>query len=253
MMIDVRGAESFSREFLKEIVFFVRSAIRTDEADRVRAVTSVDGLKFGRSRLRSFFPGNGEKFVALAYHRLLDAIRVFREIETETALDAQEVAVDAAHVAVVGADNFVIANAERGLAAVRTVRANRGHVFHFPGPRFVAIRAAGQCADRTDVNAHAALFAFEVIAAVGDNHAIRAAHADAQSLDIHALIANANAAEAQDAPRSIVVNDLRPFFFRAVNFLFDEAAGVRAIAKDPVLQFALTAFIANREGERVIG
>src|SRR6266550_6119417 len=230
MMIDVRSAESFAREFLKEIVFLVRSTIRTDEADRVRAVASVDVLKFGRSRLRGFFPGNGEKLVALANHRLLDTIRVFREIETETALDAQEVAIDAAHVAVVGTDNFVIANAERGLAAVRTVRANSGHVFHFPGPRFVAIGAASQRADRANVDAHAALFAFEVIAAVGDNHAIRAAHADAQSLDVHALVANANAAEAQNAPRSIVVNDLRPFFFGAMNFFFDEAAGIRAIA-----------------------
>src|SRR6266550_867681 len=156
MMIDVRSAESFAREFLKEIVFLVRSTIRTDEADRVRAVASVDVLKFGGSRLRGFFPGNGEKLVALANHRLLDTIRVFREIETETALDAQE-------VAVVGTDNFVIANAERGLAAVRTVRANSGHVFHFPGPRFVAIGAASQRADRANVDAHAALFAFEVI------------------------------------------------------------------------------------------
>src|SRR5437868_7163036 len=147
MMIDVRGAESFACEFLEEIVFLVRSTIRTDEAERVRAVASVDGLKFGRSRLRGFFPGNGKKLVALANHRLLDAIRMFREIETETALDAQEVAVDATHVAVVGTDNFVIANAERSLTAVRTVRANGGRVFHFPGPRFVAIRAAGQRAD----------------------------------------------------------------------------------------------------------
>ena len=146
----------------------------------------------------------------------------------------------------------MVANAERGLAAVRTVRANGGHVFHFPGPRFVAIRAAGQCADRTNVNAHAALFAFEVIAAVGDNHAIRTAHADAQGLDVHALIANANTAEAQNAPRSIVVNDLRPFFFWAMNFFFDEAAGVRAISKDHVLQFALAAFVANRAVERVV-
>src|ERR1043166_4218427 len=121
------------------------------------------------------------------------------EIESEAAFDTEKIAVDAAHVPVIAANDFVIAYAKRGFAAVRTMRADGGHVFHFPGPRFVAIRAAGQRADRANVDAHAALFAFEVIAAVGDNHTIRAAHADAQCLDIHALIANANTAEAQNA------------------------------------------------------
>src|SRR5882724_1433067 len=116
-----------------------------------------------------FLPGNGDKFVASTNEWLLDALGMFGEIVTEAAFDAEKIAVDAAHVAIVRAKNFVIADAERGLAAVRTVCANRGDVLHFPRPRFVAIGAAGERADGADVNAHAALFALEMIFAVGDD------------------------------------------------------------------------------------
>src|SRR5260370_22915743 len=140
------------------------------------------------------------------------------EIETEAAFDAQEVAVDAAHIAVVGAQNLVIAHAERGLAAIRTVRTNGGDILHFPGPRFVAIGAAGKRADRANVNAHAALFAFQVVFSVGNDHAVRAAHADTERLDVHAFIAHTHATEAQNTARRIVLNDLRPLFLGTMNF-----------------------------------
>src|SRR5260370_24511193 len=128
------------------------------------------------------------------------------EIKTEAILDAQQIFVDAAHVAVVGTNNFVIADAERGLAAVRTVRADGRDILHFPGARFVAISAAGERADRANVDAHAALFAFEVGFAVGNNHAVSAAHADAERFDVHTFITNAHASEAQNEARSIVIN-----------------------------------------------
>src|SRR6267378_1414154 len=140
------------------------------------------------------------------------------EIEAEASFDAQEVAVDAAHIAIVGAQNFMISNAERSLAAVRTVRANSGDIFHFPRSRFVTISAAGERADRADVDAHAALFAFQVIAGVGNDYAVGAAHTDTEGFYVHAFIADAHAAETQNTARSVVINNFRPLIFRAVNF-----------------------------------
>ena len=81
---------------------------------------------------------------------------------------------------------------------------------------------------------------------------LRAAHAHAESLDVHAFIADAYAPEAQNAARGIVINQLGPFFFGTVNFFFDEAAGVGAVAEHHVLQFALATFVAYRAIERVI-
>src|SRR4029077_11885029 len=105
------------------------------------------------------------------------------------------------------------------------VRACRGHVFHFPGARLVEIGAAGERADRANVDANAAIFAYEMIFAVGDDHAVRAAHSHAEGFDVHAFVANAHAAEAQNAARGVVVDQLRPFLFGAMNFFLDEAAG----------------------------
>ena len=147
----------------------------------------------------------------------------------------------------------MIAHAQRGFASVGTVRANCRYVLHLPRPRFVAIRPARECAHRADIDTHPALFALEVIAAVRDDYAVRAAHAHAERFHVHAFVANAHAAEAQNASRGIVIHQLRPLFFRAVNFFFHEAAGVRAVAKHHVLQLALAAFVADRAVERVIG
>ena len=104
---------------------------------------------------------------------------MLREIVAEAALYAEKIVVDATHVAVVSAQNFVIAHAKRGLAAIRTVRADSGDVFHFPRARLVTISAARERADGADVDAHAALFALEMIFAVGNDDGIRAAHSDA--------------------------------------------------------------------------
>src|SRR5260370_30552418 len=126
------------------------------------------------------------------------------------------------------------------------MRANGGNVLHFPWARFVAIGAAGERADRTDVDAHAALFALEMIFAVGDNYAVGAAHAHTERFDVHAFVANPDAAEAENAARGVVVNELGPFFFRAVNFFLDEAAGISPSAENHALQCALCALGPHR-------
>src|SRR5215510_11367417 len=105
------------------------------------------------SSLCGFFPRNREELIALAHHRLFDAFGMPGEIEAKTPLHAKKVAVDAAQIAVVSAQDFMIAHAERGFAAVGAVRASRGDVLHFPWTRLVAISSAGQRADRANVNA----------------------------------------------------------------------------------------------------
>src|SRR5580704_3311556 len=174
------------------------------------------------------------------------------EVKTKATLDAEKIAVDAGKIATVGAQNFVVLHAQGGLATVRAVGADSGDVMHFPRARFVAVGAAGQRADGANIDTHTTFFAVEVVAAIRNNDGVRAAHAHAESLHVHAFVANTHTAEAQDAARGIVVNELRPFFFRPVNFFFHEAAGIRAVAEDHVLQFALTAFVANWAIERVI-
>ena len=117
------------------------------------------------------FPCGGlELACGVADEGLREAVGAVDEVEAEAALGAEEIAVDAALVAIVGANDFRavvgLAHAERDLAAVGAVCADGGDVIHLPGAGFVAIAAAGERAHGANVDAHAALFAVELLPAV---------------------------------------------------------------------------------------
>ena len=81
-------------------------------------------LQAARDFCQRVFPAGGFELAVAAHQRLVDAFGMSREIEAEAALDAEKIAVEAGDVAIIGAQNFVVAHAERGLAAVRAVRAD---------------------------------------------------------------------------------------------------------------------------------
>ncbi len=161
-----------------------------------------------------------ELAVRLAHQRLGQPVGVVGKVEGVASLDAQKVAVDAALVAVVAAQDLraVIdaAHAQRGLASVRAVGADGGDVVHFPGAGFVTIGARGERSHRADVDAHAALFAVQVIAFVGGNDAGDAAILYPQRPHVHAFAAGAHAAIAEDAARPVEKHHRRPLLFFAV-------------------------------------
>src|SRR5580693_3061144 len=107
MMIDVVGTKGRASEALEEIIFFVGSAVRTYEADRIRPVGVENLLQFGRGGFGSLFPRNRIEFVALANQRLLDAFGMFGEIEAKAAFYAEEIAVNAGEVAIIGTQDLV--------------------------------------------------------------------------------------------------------------------------------------------------
>src|SRR4029077_11647115 len=183
---------------------------------------------------------------------LADAFCMIREVEPKSSLAAQKLAIDAGMVAIVGAQNFIVAYAQRRLASVRAMRARISHVSHFPRARLIAVSTAGESADRANVNAHAAFFAGEFTRLVWENHGLHTARPDAQRLHVHAFIADAHAAEAEDAARRVVINERRPLLFRVMQLFFREAAVVKTIAEGHVLQLALAALVAHRAIERMI-
>src|SRR5271166_2432366 len=136
MVIDIVRAKGRARQALQQVVFLVRGTVRADESDGLGAVRSVEFVELLGSGLRGLFPGYRIKLFALAQKRLLDALGVLREVKAEAPLHAEEVPVDAGKIAIVGAKDFMIAHAQRGLAAVGAMRANGGNVLHLPRPRF---------------------------------------------------------------------------------------------------------------------
>src|SRR5262249_18691002 len=195
--VDVVRADVGAGQPAQQIILFVRRAVRADKTDGVGAVLLAHLLQAHADFPDRILPTGRFEFPIPADQRLPQALRMAREVEAEAAFRAEEFLVDTGEVAVVGTHDFVVADAQSGLATVRPVRAERADIHHLPRSRPIAVGAAGQCADGADVDTHAALFTFEVVLAVRDDHRIGAAVAHAERLDVHALVANAHTAEAE--------------------------------------------------------
>ncbi len=177
--------------------------------------------QLGAGVLQRLLPTHFSKLaVRLAQQRLGQAVGMVGKIEGIASLDAEKVAVDAALVAVVAAQDLraVIhaAHAQGGLASVSAVGADGGDVVHLPGAGFVTIGARGERSHRADVNAHAALFAVQVIALVGGNGAGDAAVLYPERPHVHAFTAGAHAAVAEDTARPVEEYYRGPLLFLAV-------------------------------------
>ncbi len=175
VMVNIVGADHHPRKLLQQIVLFVGGAVGADDAERFAATLLANLFEAFADVLDCVFPADGlELTILLPDQGLGEAVGAVYEIESEAALDAEEVAVDPALVAIVGAHNrhaFIgTADAEGGLATVAAVGADGGDMVHFPGPRLIAIGAGGQRAHGTDVNAGAALLAIQMVFAVGRDH-----------------------------------------------------------------------------------
>ena len=256
-MIDVVGAENRARKLLQQVVLFVGGPVGADDADGRAALAVADFFQLAGGQAQRMFPGRGFQLAfGIAHQRLGQALGAVDKVEAEAALGAEKVAVDAALVAVVGADNLRavvgLAHAQRHLAAVGAMRANGGDVVHLPGPRLVAIAAAGQRAHRANVDAHAALLAVELVAAVGRDDRADAAVLHAQRPHVHAFAAHAHAAVAEDAARTVIVDGRGPLLLFAMLLGFGVEALARAVLEGHVLQFALAAGIADRAVKRVV-
>src|SRR5689334_1855504 len=251
MVIDIPGPQALPCELLQEVVLFVSGVIGSDDADFPAALAHrTDRFGNGFERLG---PGNRiETAGRVSQHGRLQALRMIHEVERVAALDAQEFAVDSAMVAVVAAHDLVIADAERCPAAIAAMRANRPDVLHLPGPRLVAVDAARQGADGADVDAGAALVAFQIVMPIRNNLGDDAAVCDAERADAHAFIAYAHATVTQDASRSVEKYHRRPLLFIHMLLALGEAALARAVAEHHVLELALAALVAHGTIQRMI-
>ena len=104
-MVNIISAQHLPRKFLEQVIFFVCAARGTNHAER--AALRFHFAELRRHSLDRFRPGDRLQFAIDANHRRLQAFRMMIEIEGVTALDAKKLFVDAAAVAIVGANNFV--------------------------------------------------------------------------------------------------------------------------------------------------
>src|ERR1035437_9291593 len=146
---------------------------------------------------------------------------MIHKIECITALDAEEVPVDAAFVTICPSDDGHSAvnrsGTECGCKSVSAMCADRRGVLHLPWARLISVWAGGECTDRTDINAHSAFFfALQILFLVGHNQLGRVAVGDSQCPDVHSFSAYSDAAVAHDVPRSVEVHNWGPLLLIAV-------------------------------------
>ena len=125
-------------------------------------------------------------------------------------------------------------------------------MLHLPGPGLVTIGSRGERAHRADVDAHAALFALEVIFLIWRNDGRDAAVLHAQRPHIHTLATNAHAAVTQDATWPVKEHHRRPLLLVLVILGLHVLRLGGPIGERHVLQFALSARVTHRAIQWVI-
>src|SRR6266568_7861722 len=181
-------------KFLQQVILFVGGAVRSDDSDSFPALHVPNLHKALSDQFESFFPGRWSESPILTDKRLLQTLFVISKIKGITALDAKEVPVDSALVTIIAADDLHPAlgppYTQSGLATIGAVRARRPYMLHFPRACPVAIRSGCQCTHRTNIDAHAALFALQVIFLIRGNNRAHPAVLNAQSPNVHGLTAH---------------------------------------------------------------
>jgi hypothetical protein len=119
-------------------------------------------------------------------------------------------------------------------------------MFHLPRAGLVTICTRGQRSNGTDINAHTAFFALEMLVLVGHDELRRIAVGDSQRPDIHALAADAHAAITHDAAWPVEIHYRGPLLFIAMVLEINEFGFRRPISQCCILQFALSSGIADR-------
>ena len=236
--------------------------VRADDTDRRAAAAVANLLELVAREAQSIFPGHRlELALCVAHQRLRQPIGILHKVEPKPSLRAKEVAIDSALVAVIGTYDFRsvirLPHAQRYLASIAAMRANGGDVIHLPGTGLVAIAAAGQCAHRAYIDAHAALLAIELVARPAVPYVRRddrtgAAVLNAQRPNIHAFAAHTDAAIAENAARPVVKHRRRPLLLVPVMLRLGIKALARTVLEGHILQFALAARIAYRAIQRMI-
>src|SRR5581483_11037117 len=106
VMINVIGSQRQPGELLQQVALFIAGAVGTDNPDRVLPTTGDCILELCRDQIESLFPSGGVELAIRLNQGLLQAVGMIGEIEGVASLDAEEVAVDAALVAIVAAHNL---------------------------------------------------------------------------------------------------------------------------------------------------
>src|SRR5258708_144272 len=125
-------------------------------------------------------------------------------------------------------------------------------MLHLPRTRLISIRAGGERPDRANVDAHAALFALQMIFSIGRDDGTHSAVLHAQGPNVHTLATHAHTAVAQNTARTIEEYDGRPLLFILMVLRLHELRFSSAVGESHVLQFALAARIAHRAIQRSI-
>src|SRR5439155_17199847 len=128
------GAQCGAGKLLKYVILFISGAVGTDDANGAAAFEIANLLQPFGYMLQRFLPGGGNEVPIPANQWLTQPAGMIEEIKSVAALDAEEITIDAAFVAVIAAHNIHTrigaAGAESGRASIATISADGANVLH---------------------------------------------------------------------------------------------------------------------------
>src|SRR5260370_9483627 len=121
VVIHVVRLQTNSSELGKKVRMFVGSAIRSDYPNRRPAIAIANLRKLPSDQLKRFFPRRRSELAVLPDQRTRQPLFMIREIKSVTSLDAEEIAIRPALVAVIPAHNLH-SSVSAGITATRAGR-----------------------------------------------------------------------------------------------------------------------------------
>jgi len=206
-----------------------------------------------RDELEGFLPGCLDQFAVAPDEGMLKAVRVRADVVPEKAPRAEVAVVAAGAVGGHDLDQVVLLGLNRDLAAVPAVRANGVGSLQHPRTELVHGQAAGEGADRTDLNAPPAELAVQFMVGEVLDLGHRPAAGRRQRFDIHHFVAVPHAAQALDAPVHLRLDQRAEVLLLEHPLDLDEPAGGRRVLMRKILQVAAAALVADRAVQRMVG
>ena len=248
LRVHVRRAECPAEDPLGQVALLVRGLPADDRGGPLAGLPEP-----GRRRLERLLPACGAKLAALADEGLRDPLPGLRHLVAEPPLVAQPAVVDLGVVAGEDALDALVAHRQDHVALARAERADRAGVLDFPGTGPEPVGVRGQRPHRAELD-DVAVEGGDVGAVVeGAHEGRRAAVQELELLVLGDLLAEADAAVAEDAALAVDLDQRRERDrLLEVALGVDHAASARAPAHRDVLKRALPALVADRAVEGVV-
>ena len=228
-------ADDHPHELLKYIQVFIGTAGRDEAADGVRSMGHFQSDYLLGDILQCLLPGGGDEPALTTDQRMRQPVRMGRDVVAKEPARAQIPIIPPGSIGRRHFDQLIVLCLNRDAAAVAAVGADRIRAFHHPWTKLVHGKAAGNGADRADLDAAPAELALKFMMAEMFDFSHRSPAGRGQGLHVHHLVAITHATQTLHATVHLGFDHRAEVFLLKDPLDLDEPAGGRCVLMGKVL------------------